>query len=193
MNNITLIDVASQTQLSADYPKYVALLAIALIVVVVLLALVIINQSNKIKKMSRPKYGFLGKPLYAFGLIAFTFGTFGLIFYSANKPVDVQQTSADRRIDITIKAFALGANTNNYSISITPLIDGNLWGGNNNYKFDVYWTIVNSNGVISDAELGLNLYKQGGIFKKLPIGKNTIKATIFFNNKTYEKQIDLNL
>jgi len=168
----------------------VAALAIALIVVVVLLSIVIINQNNKIKEMQRPKYGFLGKPIYAVLLIVFSVGGFGLVYYGANKPLDVQQTEANRQVEVTIRAFSLSAGSDTYSITLIPLINGKAWGNDNTNKFDIYWTITNTT-VTTEVELGRILYSQGGLIKKLAKGVNKIKATVFFDGQSYDKEIQV--
>jgi hypothetical protein len=171
--------------------SYVVLFAIVIITLIVLMVVLLVLQRNKINELQRPKYGFLGKPLMAMALVAVSIGGIGFTFYSANNSTAVEQTSADKKIDLKIKTTYSG-NGYDYYLNLIPTFNQQEWGGNHKYKFDVYWTIKN-NYVVTEAEVGLNLDNKGGILKSLERGKNKIKVTVFFEGKSYTTETTLDV
>lgn len=183
-NNLTV----AQDVLQKDSSNAFVIVVIAAIVMIVVLVAVIIWQNNKIKEIQKPRFGFLGKPLYAVIAIFLTVGSFGVVYYGLNRPTQIQQTSANVNVVLTIKAFALNTVTNDYSISVIPILDGIMWGGDSKNSFDAYWTISNTNNPtisITEAEPGLNITNTGGIIEKLSRGINEIKVTVFYLGKSY--------
>ncbi len=165
---------------------YLALFGIIMLTVVILLGVVVLMQKKQIDDLRRPKFGFLGKPIFAMLLVAFSLGGFGLVYYTSNSSSSIGDTSADRKVELQIKSTYLGQGYD-YMLKLIPTVDGKAWGGNNSNMFDVYWTIQNKM-IVTEAEIDLSLNNQGGITKTLEKGKNKIKTTVFFENKSYSAE-----
>lgn len=174
-------------QLVNQYPAFAAIFAVVLVVVLVLVGLVI-NQNRKIQDLQKPKYGFLGKPLAAFFAMAFLIGGAGFVFYTNNQQTDVPIASADLTAEINIVATEVDPILKQYRFNMVPVVNGVEWGGTSAYLFDSYWTITNSTA-ITDIELALTLNNKGGITKVLQSGTNSVKVSVFVQDKNFEKEI----
>ena len=183
--------IIPQTLQANDYSKFAAALAVVLIVVVVLMTLVIHNQHKEIRDLKTPRYGFLGKSLLSLVLIAFTFGSFGFFFVTLNNNSSVQTTNANSEVKLLINVIKIDNLKNIYSINIIPELEGVAWGNNSNNIFNVYWNVSSNSNNATITELGLNLNNQGGLKRILGRGVTTIKATVFFNNKSYENSVTI--
>ena len=188
MNQTTI-----QSTLSTDISKYSAELLLVLIVIVVLLTLVIIGQRRHITDLTTPRYGFLGKPLLAMMLIAFTFGGFGFFYVQTNNTNTIPVSNANTEVTLQINSIKLNSIDNSYQFNLVPQVNGVIWGGDNTYSFDVYWTISNKAISSTNIETNLSLSNKGGIKKILYPGTNTIKATVFTMGKSYTKIIIINI
>jgi len=173
--------------MQSEVSSYITIIGIVLIVIIVLLVVVVLNQHKKINSM-RPKYGFLGKPLAVIVMSSFAVSTLGLVYYSSNQPVQIEQTNADVEVILSINAELTGNSTREYKISLTPILSGIAWGANDLNKFNVYWTISNGTTVSTDDEIGKSYTNPSAIIKKLAAGSTTIKATVFFNGQSYTKE-----
>ncbi|CAG1020563.1 hypothetical protein DOJK_00424 [Patescibacteria group bacterium] len=171
-----------------ELSSYVTLIAVVLIVVIVLLVVVVISQQQKIKNMQRPRYGFLGKPLYIMVLSFFTVGTLGLVYYSSTQPVQVEQTAADVEVILSINAEPTGGALREYRLTLIPILSGIPWGANDLNKFNIYWTITNGSTSTTDVELSKSYTSPSSLVKTLQPGTNTIKATVFFDGNSYSKE-----
>lgn len=177
----------------SDTSTYIAVGAIVAIVIIVLLIVVVVYQGNKIKDLSRPKFGFLGKPLYAFFAIVVSIGGTGLLYYGLNQPTTITSTNAAEEITLSVRAEPTENDPHIYNFNFTPIINGIAWGADPTNKFDVYWTISNGSTVITEAEFQLNQTNIGGLTKTLKSGPVTVKVTAFFQGKnyTYQKNFDV--
>lgn len=172
--------------MGSDTSTYITIIGLVLIVVVALLLVVVINQRKQIQSL-KPKYGFLGKPLYVMILSFFSVGTLGLVYYSTNQPIQVEQTNANVEVVLSINVEPT-ENLREYKFRLTPILSGIAWGANDANKFNVYWTITAGSSVVSENEIDRSFTNSGGFTKKLQVGTNVIKVTVFFNGKSYTKE-----
>ena len=168
------------------------ILTVVLIVGVVLIGIIIL-QNRKIREMQKPKYGFLGKPLNAFILMAILLGGVGFVYYSTNNNqnnfVDV---SADSELEASIIVTQVDVANRIYKFNLVPAIDSKEWGGDNIYKFDVQWTV--SNGEVYQAiENDISSQNLGGVTLTLKPGTYKVSATVFIDDKNEEVTLNPNL
>lgn len=163
----------------SNYPTFVAIFVILVIVIAVLSAVVII-QTRKNQAL-KPAYGFLGKPIAAVFFIVLAVGSVSLVYYSTQNSQGVSNVSADRELNLEIKYTKVEGNV--YRLNLLPTINNNLWGSSDN--FNVYWTISNTDS-FTRVELDLNQTNQGGIVVELKPGKNTVKAVVFTDDLSKE-------
>ena len=174
--------------LAQQYPTFVAIFVI-LVIVIAVLSTVVIIQNRKHAQLLKPKYGFLGKPLAAMFFLVLAVGSVSLVYYSTKNSQDVGNVSADRQLTLQIKETLIENNI--YRLNLIPTINSDLWGTVED-TFDVYWTISNSQS-FTRIELKLNESSQGGIVLELRPGRNTVKAVVFTGSisKEITKEITL--
>jgi hypothetical protein len=168
------------------------ILTLVLIIGVVLIGIIIL-QNRKIREMQKPKYGFLGKPLNAFILMAILLGGVGFVYYSTNSNEnDFVDVSADSELEASIIVTQVDVANRIYKFNLVPAIDSKEWGGNNIYKFDVQWTV--SNGEVYQAiENDLSNQNLGGVTLTLKPGTYKVSATVFIDDKSEEVILNPNL
>ncbi len=155
-----------------QYPTFVAIFVI-LVIVIAVLSLVLIIQNRK-QAALKPQYGFLGKPIAVMFFLVLAVGSISLVYYSTQNSQDVGNVSADRTLNLEIKSTYLSGNS--YRLNVIPSINDTLWG--NGDTFNAYWTISNTSS-FTRAELDLSKNSQGGIVIDLASGKNIIKVIVF--------------
>lgn len=165
---------------SQQYPAFVALFAIVLIVMVVLVGVVLI-QNRRIREMQKPKFGFLGKPLNAFVVLAVMLGGLGFVYYNTTtRTNEFTDVSADSSVELSIVITQVDRANRIYKLNAIPIVDNIEWGGEaNNYSFDIRWTISNSD-VYSRIEEDLSFNNRGGIELNLTKGEYTVSAITYF-------------
>lgn len=184
--------VAEEVLATQQTAAVAGILTLVLIVGVVLVGIIIL-QNRKIREMQKPKYGFLGKPLNAFILMAILFGGVGFVYYTTNNSqnnfVDV---SADSELEASIIVTQVDVANRVYKFNVVPAIDSKEWGGNNIYKFDVQWTVANGE-VYQAIENDLSSQNLGGVTLTLKPGTYKVSATIFIDDKNEEVTLNPNL
>lgn len=184
--------VAEEVLATQQTAAVAGILTLVLIVGVVLVGIIIL-QNKKIREMQKPKYGFLGKPLNAFILMAILFGGVGFVYYTTNNSqnnfVDV---SADSELEASIIVTQVEVANRVYKFNVVPAIDSKEWGGNNIYKFDVQWTVANGE-VYQAIENDISSQNLGGVTLTLKPGTYKVSATIFIDDKNEEVTLNPNL
>lgn len=154
-----------------QYPTFVAIFVL-LVVVIAVLSSVVIMQTRKAQE--RPKYGFLGKPLAVLFFMVLAAGSIGLVYYSSKNSQGVDTVSADKELNVEITTQKIEGNV--YRLNIVPKINQDDWGSTE--KFNAYWTISNTQS-FTRVELDLTEKNQGGVVVELKPGKNTVKVVVF--------------
>jgi hypothetical protein len=154
------------------------------------LAGIVVMQNRRIKDMQKPKYGFLGKSLYAFVMLSVLVGGIGFVYYNTTtKTNEFVTVNADQSFDANIVITQIDSYLNEYKFNAIPLVDDKEWGANG-YKFDVYWTVTGDN-VVTRIELGLTKENKGGVTVQLTKGTYTIKTSIFVGDVKIDKSTTL--
>jgi hypothetical protein len=119
-------------------------LVIFLLVATVIVAgvLIIVWQQVRIHRLhqaARPKYGFLGKPIYSFFLLALVAGGFWATYYAIQHPQGIT-VKADKNIELSIQTQVVSSTTETAKVKfiLLPTVDGELWGGAGGGLFDVF-------------------------------------------------------
>lgn len=168
-----------------DYSPTASVFLIAVIVCLVLVSIIII-QSRKITEMSRPKFGFLGKPLMLILTFALGFFSIGLTLI-VNRDSGVTVINADLKAELHV--FYTKITDKVYKFNAVPVVESLEWAGK---KFDFYWVLTNSQ-TLTYFEYELSADNLGGIILNLENGKNSIKASTFVDGRLIEKEIVINL
>jgi hypothetical protein len=169
-------------------PQSIVVIILALAIIFTLVV-VLIQQQRKIKELSTPKYGFLGKPLNLV-LTLFIFGGTLALFNILNQPQpEVEISNANFVIELNIIATKVA--DLKYKLNVLPVVDGVVW-GIDNYPFDVYWTIE---GATTQKlfENGISRKNTGGVMVDLSPGTNKITATIYIDLRKFEKSIEVDV
>lgn len=178
-----------EQSMNQQYTMYIVMLVVATIAVLILLGIVL-SQNNKIKSLETPSYGFLGKPLFTFGFLALSIAMAGGVFYLANKPAAIEETQANKTVQVKINYVPTSSSLQTYIFNAVPYVNGTAWG--NSETFDVYWSFTN-NGVETELESSLSQTRLGGITRKLDKGINVIKATIFYEGNSYYAETQITI
>lgn len=175
------------------------LLIIALGVVAVFALGIILVQYRHIRDLTKPRYGFLGKPLYSMAVVAFMLGSVGIVFYgSANLPSGGEFVGSEIDankffIDYSLSSF----DEESYEITLkaVPVVLGTEWGFRDESKVDIDWKLTNreTNETTQFNESGLTVSQQGGITLKLKRGENyLITAKSHFLDRNWSTEIGVN-
>lgn len=133
---------------------------------------------QKINENNKPRYGFLGKPLYQILALALIIGAgFGSV-YIAYQDSDIQDTSANIELDTQLDIKVINQNTTNSDIrfEIIPIINESQW--DENQEFDLYVNIAGPE-IITKTIVAANKISNPAIFtENLDTGIYNITITI---------------
>jgi hypothetical protein len=171
---------------------FVLLAGIILVGVIIFLAFLTFRQHRQIVELQRPKYGFLGKPIYSLVAVLFVIGIVGIVFRPSapDNGIDVSQ---NYKIKLEIKQAVIDQDDTLARVRFTmiPLVNGLTWGYATD-SFSPEWTITNlvTGKVIEDREAKLSMANPGGLLVDLPLGSYSAEVKItymggVFTNKVY--------
>lgn len=187
-----MLDVQQLTT-SANLPwvLIITFVGMAMMTMVVLL----IHQQRTINHLEaklRPKYGFLGKPLYSIFGVMVLIGGFAVSYYAGSNIAPVQ-TLADKNVQVIINT-RLGSRENgltSVTFGMIPVVDNGQWGTvEDEYVFDVFWTITGPQ-TISQPEISLTRLSPGGFVKRLPSGTYSVKVVLVFDDRNWTQESNL--
>jgi hypothetical protein len=168
--------------------EVLAAAGVLLFIAIVVMGLMIIRQRRQLNELQRPRYGFLGKPLYSFAAMLIIVGGFGVTFYSVFQNQGGTQVSADKNILVRIeyKQVSIIGNTGRYKFNFIPNVDNVDW-GKDKELFEVAWKITNlaTNEVKIATESNLSNIKPGGLVYDLPRGRYKVEALTTYQNKNW--------
>ena len=159
-----------------------------LLVVVIGLSLLALKQSQQLKELQKPKYGFLGKPLYSFVAILMMFGVVSASYIFT--PIDntnqfVTYVLPASEIQFELEAEEVIADEPNigYRFNIVPVVDEIAWGGLN-IEFDVLWEVTREAELFHEyLETGINDRNPGGFELSFPRGSYSATATVSYQGE----------
>lgn len=167
---------------------YLSLFAISIITIVVLF-LVVLFQNSRIKELTEPKFGFLGKPINVGIFTVFILGSFSLmLFWSGNKTSDsnIVNVSDGISINLDYKTDDEGS----YIFTLTPIIDGKSFGADENLTFNVLWSIE-GDSLITFSEEEISLNKKSNYRVTLEEGTYKVSAVLFIEGIEFRKEIEI--
>jgi hypothetical protein len=173
-----------------EFGLFLAMFVMALLVIAVL-GFVVISQNRRIKTITTPRYGFLGKPLTFFALTLFSL-SIGMTLYAVDlkrEPDSDSVSVTDVQDDITLKILTttINSNGNLYRFNAVPTINNLDWAINPGTTINIEWTIINKKGDITitenKSEVNLNINYKGGILVTLTNGENLIRAKSTVNGQ----------
>lgn len=168
---------------------------LALVSLVLLLFVILVIQQIRIRKLSKPKYGFLGKPLSiivlaGFGLMTIGLGSNLLLQRDQIGDISVDQIIKDDNNYLLIEYFKI--NNNLYRFKSTPIINKIPW-GEMEVRLDFEWEFITEriNNTILDYNVSVN--NNNGVIFRLNTGVTKVKVSTLFNNLILEGEINVKL
>jgi hypothetical protein len=140
---------------------------------------------SRIRELERPKYGFLGKPVYTLAAILIMISGLGFFGYSFTQQQNFEiQAQKVVNAQIVTTVVTKGKDTSIVAFKATPFVDGSAYGNIDAYTFDIYWNIIGAQNT-DKFEFGKNIAQQSGFNLTLKNGKYDIKTLIVFQGKSY--------
>lgn len=162
------------------------LLILLVIVGLIILGLLayVYKLTRQVKEYERPKFGFLGKPIYPLVAVAALVG--GAFFVNYNLPnQSIINIEASETVDIEISKQIVfkGSDKITVRFEATPYIDTVPY-GDKEESFDIFWSIEGED--FEDMlEFNKSVDNQSGFTKDLSPGNYKINVTVVFKGKTY--------
>lgn len=143
----------------------------------VLLSVIAFKQQQRIKFLTTPKYGFMGKQLAVFGFILLA-GSGFIIFNNqpANAPTSISVSDTDK-IELAIEYEVIDDKNNIYKFNATPIINNNRWDLQG--ELDIEWKL---NGEFVGNENQISKNNPGGINIELNRGLNYIEVSTYIGS-----------
>ncbi len=159
------------------------------------LSYLVIQQNRKIRNLTTPKFGFLGKPLVIFAVGFFALGgIFGVL--TINRGTDSGGVSVGDEetelIEIQIDIVPINQAGNLYRLNATPIVNGYPWANSLTREFDVTWTFTNLTP-ITRIENNLTQNFPGGVLFTFQKGITKIEAKIIDNGTQVTKTTQLEI
>jgi len=159
------------------------------------LALIIVYISRlekKAKYYEKPKYGFLGKPIYPVVVVALLLGSIAVINLSLpqNKVVNIR---AEKVVEANITGTIIGVSKEKQIIEfkLEPYVDNSVWGSDTD-TFDILWNVRGKES-FDMFEFEKSRVNISSFSKLLPKGEYEVKATVIYDGKSYNFQESLSL
>ena len=170
-------------------------------VLFVLIVLLVVQQLT-IKKLSQPKYGFLGKQLPALAATLLLLGGLAGGVYLVNQDDTTFETEASLQVNVEIKyeeisrtVSATDGSRYRYRFEAIPSILNQVtgtqeaYGGNDGNKFDIYWDIESPTQKIAQAEINKSLNSPSSIEVTLMPGVYRVRALVQTSNVSQPSEV----
>jgi hypothetical protein len=166
------------------------------VAVILMLVVFLFLQRRKINTMeqaAKPKYGFLGKPLYSFMAMFMLASAIGIGFLSSQgSGTNVTDVSANKKMEITITYKVERSTPAGLVVrfAAVPTINQQPWGASAAETFDFFWKIKGIQN-FSESELSRTLSAPSGFTKTLPKGTYKITLDVFGENVKAQKELTI--
>lgn len=164
-----------------------ALLGVVLFFIVASLALVILIFSliRKIQILQKPKYGFLGKPVFSVLALVGIATTMIYFSYSFSNQPDFQ-ISANRTVNASIEYRQVGISGTKKLVEFraVPVVDNREYGLSSD-RFEILWRVNNVDGT-ERIEYERTKNNPSAVYIELDPGSYTVSAIIVFEGKSYQ-------
>lgn len=170
-------------------PTNIAVAAGGFFAVAALTIVVVIQQRRitHLQELTRPRYGFLGKPLLSVALALAMVG--GLVItYQATRNIDNVVVNADKNVEIRFQIQTTPVLPTSYKVdfAIVPSVDGVEWGKESADQFDIYWSVTGAES-FENLELGKSRANVSGFTRFLNSGRYDITVDVVYANKRFTK------
>lgn len=182
-------------ELISDEPNLLVAVFILLILLVLILSGVVLRQQRKIKDITTPRYGFLGKPV-AVVVASLMVGLVGFTFYLGVPPREPEGVSVsdDTQLSLNISYTLLDRDRSIYVLNVTPLLDNEPWGLSNEHTFSIEWSITKDDTyTFTKRQENVTQETYHGLLESLDSGKYRIRARVLFNNLEASSEIGINI
>jgi len=153
------------------------------VLIIVSLSTFIIILLRKVKKLSTPRIGFLGKPLYI-ALLSISIVSILFISYNVNKSqIDDVAAEKDVRIIINSEIIELKGDYAFVEISFIPYINNDQWGKDDD-SFKAYWNIIGKDKY-TEVLTNVNKINPQKVTIQLARGQYEINLLIIYKGKAY--------
>lgn len=166
-----------------------------LFLIIILLLVVVFLQQKKIQNLSRPKYGFLGKPLIVLIATGVGFSMLGISMLNTNNKnigdISVSEITPQdflNYLQISYKKI----DESKYSFIATPIINGLVW-KDKDYLFNIEWEINTKDSIKRTILQTMNYYENKGIEINLTKGKTIIKAKTIYQDVNLEGELEIDV
>ncbi len=157
---------------------------------VVALVFVVVRQRQQLQIYSKPKYGFLGKPLMsivAMGLLLS--GILGGV-YLIYQPDTTFETSADRQVTTAISKVKIEPtgqiDSANYRFIAVPNVGGIEYGEDGS-QFDLFWRFSSLDNVFDKtlAEFSISKARPSNLELRLEPGVYELNLVVVYEDRSY--------
>jgi amino acid transporter len=152
------------------------------VVIVGLLITIIVILFRQNQYLKRPKFGFLGKPLYMIILVVVTVSSVYFINTRTTDPTDIT-ANVEVTINFNYQVISTNKNTVSVRLNAIPIVNKIEWG-----KLDepvtLYWNI-NGPKNYTFIEYDLTQTNKGGIIKDIEKGDYQVDLLMIYKGKSY--------
>lgn len=157
--------------------------ALLVIGIIIFLAIKLRKTQNALK----PKYGFLGKSLYAVMTVVVLGGglVIGVLSVMNNDKVFEVQAKKNLQADIVVNELLEENGYTYISFKLDPIIEGVIWGKETD-RITIYWTFSGENGeTYSFLEQDKSSADKSGLQKYIKNGNYKITVNVVYETNTY--------
>lgn len=144
------------------------------------------RKINRLEEAAKPKYGFLGKPIFSLVALFLMIGSFG-VTYLVSRNVPDYSVGDEYKVELEIKATEIERDDGlvTAKFQVIPTVDGLEWGGSERNKFDAFWSVKGVEESFSEYESGLTINNPGGFEHTLPEGSYEVRVDVLYKGFTW--------
>lgn len=178
---------ATAAQLSSQNSTLIAVVVVNIVIFGLLIAYILFQSRkiNRLEEAAKPRYGFLGKPLFSLIALSLMIGSFSLT-YVISKGTPDYSVGDETKVKLEIKAEIIeqidGYTTARFQV--VPTVEDLQWGGTDRNKFDAFWSVKGEEN-FSEIESDISLASPGGFQRTLPSGIYEVRVDVIFKGLTW--------